>query len=154
MRKDRRGFTLIEMLIVIAIISILAGVVLTGLRGFQANARDTRRIGDVRNTQNLLELYFNKCGHYPGDGDCGSATINSWDNLVNALGGAGIKNVPQPQPGGDYLYYSDADNLSYVLGAELEEDNSAIDDDLELPSGSGYDLGCGSADKIFCATSE
>src|SRR3989344_4158899 len=93
--RKRGGFTLIEMLIVIAVIAILAGVVLTGVGGFQASARDTRRIGDLRNVQNYLELYFNKCGHYPVTGstgtDCGTPGANggtlTWALLETALKG-------------------------------------------------------------------
>ena len=62
-RRARGGFTLIEMLVVVAVIAILAGVVLTGVTGFQQSARDAKRIGDLRNIKNHLELYFNKCGH-------------------------------------------------------------------------------------------
>ena len=36
MKKFTKGFTLIEMLIVVAVIAILAGIVLTGVTGFQA----------------------------------------------------------------------------------------------------------------------
>ncbi|MEK7593179.1 MAG: type II secretion system protein, partial [Patescibacteria group bacterium] len=44
--KTKKGFTLIEMLIVIAIISILASVFLVGLRGFRGGAYDSRRMMD------------------------------------------------------------------------------------------------------------
>ena len=52
--STKHGFTLIEMLVVVAIISILAGVVLTGVTGFQANARDTKRIAHLKQMQNYL----------------------------------------------------------------------------------------------------
>ena len=60
-KKSIQGFTLIEMLIVIAVISILAGIVLVGVTGFQETARDTKRIGDLRGVQNSLELYYTRC---------------------------------------------------------------------------------------------
>jgi len=167
MRKLERGFTLIEMLIVVAIIAILAGVVLTGVRGFQANARDTRRVGDMRNAQNWLELYFNRCGHYPGAANCavlnhgGGGAGTSWGTLTTALEGQGItSNVPEPPSGGfDYLYESVGSgtnvNLSYVLGAQLENENNAVIDGLTLPTGHTA-ISCGNAvnPPTFCATSE
>ena len=128
------GFTLIEMLIVIAIIAILAGIVLTGVRGFQATARDTKRIGDTRNILNLLELYFTRNGAYPG-------VLTALDTLGN---------VPTAPPGAAaYAYAVDGAMLSYCMTAELENDNSAAVDDA---SGGICPASCTDAD-VFCATS-
>ena len=66
MTNQRKGFTLIEILIVVAIIAILASVVLVGLGPTQQAGRDARRISDLHEVQNGLELYYNKCGYYPG----------------------------------------------------------------------------------------
>ena len=65
MSKQRQGFTLIEILIVVAIIAILASVVLVGLGPTQQAGRDARRLSDIREAQNALELFYNKCGYYP-----------------------------------------------------------------------------------------
>ena len=64
-KKSQQGFTLIEILIVVAIIAILASVVLVGLGPTQAQGRDARRISDLREVQTGLELYYNKNGVYP-----------------------------------------------------------------------------------------
>ena len=153
--KNIKGFTLIEMLIVIAVIAILAGVVLTGVSGFQASARDTRRLGDLRTTQNYLELYFNKCGHYPVDGGatCGGATGESslgWTVVTEALKTVTSQVPVDPVNSGDYVYqYAYLDGgLSYEIQATLERDNSALDNDVD-----GEVLGCVEADKEFCVKS-
>src|SRR5579863_3533942 len=62
----RKGFTLIEILIVVAIIAILASIVLVGLGPTQQAGRDARRLSDLHEVQNGLELYYNSCGYYPG----------------------------------------------------------------------------------------
>ncbi len=60
------GFTLVEILIVIAIIGILALMLLMGLRGGTqiAKARDTKRKGDLVKIQRCLEEYYNDHGYY------------------------------------------------------------------------------------------
>lgn len=64
-KKSQQGFTIIELLIVIAIIAILAGLVLNNFQGAQAKARDTQRTNDVNNMHSKLEEYYNENEGYP-----------------------------------------------------------------------------------------
>lgn len=62
MRKQR-GFTIVELLIVIVVIGILAALVLNSFAGVQAKARDTKRKTDIRAIATQLEVCYNdKCG--------------------------------------------------------------------------------------------
>ena len=153
--SQSKGFTLVEMLIVIAVIAILAGVVLTGVTGFQATARDTRRIGDLKNTQNFLELYYNKCGYYPGGidagGDCTTTDPASWSQLEDSMEPDVTSNFPNdPVTGRTYYYGVSGDRLQYVIGAELERDNSVLKDDAD---GTVYGVDCADAGLIYCIQS-
>lgn len=67
MLKQRKGFTLIEVLIVVVIISILSGVALSLLNsgGYRQKARDSQRVSDLRKIQTALELYFGDYRVYP-----------------------------------------------------------------------------------------
>lgn len=56
--KYQKGFTLIELLVVIAIISLLSSVVLAALNDARAKARDARRLEDLRQINNALQLYL------------------------------------------------------------------------------------------------
>lgn len=113
------GFTLIEILMVVGIIGLLMSFLLVGVRPAQIQARDARRIADLRQVQTALELYFAKNGIYP----LSPTWANLMDDLRNA--GIGVSNIPNdPRPGNSYLYASDGD--IYVLGAVLEDKGSPV----------------------------
>ncbi len=64
-QKLQAGFTIIELLIVIAIIGILATLVLTNFQGAQAKGRDTVRKNDINSVYQKLEEFYNENGFYP-----------------------------------------------------------------------------------------
>lgn len=117
MRKNnsKKGFTLIEVLIVVSIIGLLASVVLVGLGGFRSRGRDARRVQDLRSLQNGLELFYARNNQYP----------DILNNLLTA--GIGVTKLPKDPTGTtDYFYsYRTADKQGYILAALL--DSSAGD---------------------------
>ena len=161
--RRNNSFTLIEMLIVVAIIAILSGVVLTGVSNFQSRARDTRRIGDLKNIQSYLELYFNKCNHYPGITDPNNntgctASLSDWGSLVTAMtttSGVTSK-FPQPQVTAyPYCYGVSNNGLLYAVEAVLENDNAILhgSDQGALPTGVTISVGSCTGDKVFIVSS-
>jgi len=59
------GFTLLELLIVIAIIGILTAMGTVSYSTAQKRARDSKRQGDLKAIQNAFEQYYSKNGNYP-----------------------------------------------------------------------------------------
>lgn len=158
-KKASKGFTLIEMLIVIAVITILAGVVFNGVQGVRETTRDTRRIGDLTNVQSILEMYMNQCNHYPGVADaaanCNHPNVATWSDLADALSTVVSKVPSDPTPSKTYYYGVDAtDGLRYVVGAELERDNAALKDDVDTASFTPTPaVDCTDANKRYCVES-
>lgn len=63
--KDFRGFTLVELLVVIGIISVLATVLLLQLGTARSKARDAKRVADINQMRSAVEQYFDDNGSYP-----------------------------------------------------------------------------------------
>jgi general secretion pathway protein G len=82
-RQDLRGFTIVELLIVIVIIGILAAITIVAFNGTQQRGRDAQRKSDVAAITKALELYYIDKGEYPAGS--GSTTINnSWSTTADA----------------------------------------------------------------------
>ncbi len=119
--KKNKGFTLIEILVVVGIIGLLSAIVLVGIGPFRAKGRDARRISDLRQVQSGLELYYAKNQKYP--------TAANWNALKTVLIGAGIgiSDISNdPLIGRNYGYCSTTDNYNYVVAAYLEDIDNPI----------------------------
>lgn len=70
----QKGFTIVELLIVIVVIAILAALVLNTFAGVQEKARDSDRQNDVATIQKHLETYYTDHGSYPAQADLANYT--------------------------------------------------------------------------------
>lgn len=65
MISSKRGFTLVEVVVVVAIIGILATIITLGLNKYTQDSRDAQRATDVTSLSEALEKYYDKHGEYP-----------------------------------------------------------------------------------------
>lgn len=131
-KRNRHGFTIVELLIVIVVIGILAAVTIVAYNGIQQRGRDSQRQSDVKTIAKALELYYADEGRFPPGS--GSTTINSgwsttadssWANLRNILVPKYISSLPNDPistPGANvqgtgfnYAYF--ADNSGYYCNS-------------------------------------
>ena len=77
LNKKSRGFTIVELLIVIVVIGILAALVIVTYNGIQQKARDTERKTDIKALQGHLEAYWADNAKYPTLTDVNDATFRS-----------------------------------------------------------------------------
>jgi len=113
-----RGFTLIEILIVIAIIGILVGIVLVAFGGARASARDAVRMSDLRTLEKMLEMYKIEEERYPFSTADFQIQDQPWGSFWEGYG-----TVPKDplSPEQDYAYVSD-EGRDYQIYAKFERE--------------------------------
>lgn len=141
--NKQRGFTLLELLVVIGIIGLLASVITVNLTGARKRARDIKRISDVRQMQTAMEDYYGRNGKYPtAISDLVSgAEIPIWP--TDPLAPAGTVCTANSDNCYWYAAYTPAGTIgpqSYHMGTSLEETASIVlnqDRDCNSTSGTG-----------------
>ncbi|MCB0318912.1 MAG: prepilin-type N-terminal cleavage/methylation domain-containing protein [Bdellovibrionales bacterium] len=64
MQNQNQAFTLIELLIVVALIGVIVGIAIVQLAGYTAGSYDARAKSDLRNAANAEEAYFVQSSEY------------------------------------------------------------------------------------------
>jgi prepilin-type N-terminal cleavage/methylation domain-containing protein len=64
-KSNQKGFTLIELMIVVAIIGILAAIAIPQFAKYRARAQNTAALSDARNIRTDFEGYYAEWQHYP-----------------------------------------------------------------------------------------
>jgi len=118
-KAKKRGFTLIELLVVIAIIGILATLAVVALQQARQNARDSKRMADMKQLQTALELFFNENGRYPTTEEWNSGSIIS--SSTGEIFMYSIPTAPTPADGSclsasnSYTYIPAVDGSTYTI---------------------------------------
>jgi type II secretion system protein G len=122
--EQKRGFTLIELLVVIAIIGLLASIVLASLNSARKKSRDARRVADMKQMQNALELYANdNAGTYPTAAGDTALQVTLSAASAPGLTPTYIASLPvDPVTGSNYRYRTSAvsNATNYCVGTALE----------------------------------
>ena len=101
--RHQKGFTIVELLIVIVVIGILAAITIVAYNGIQTRARDAKRTADISSIQKAIELYKADNGIYPQPGN------DNWGYDLSSLGPllipTYIASIPSdPKAGVGYSY--------------------------------------------------
>jgi prepilin-type N-terminal cleavage/methylation domain-containing protein len=123
---NKRGFTLIELLVVIAIIGLLSTIVMVSLNKARAKARDTKRVGDLRQIRNALEFYYDANERYPNSGGGWRSECPGWGGyaandvipgLVSAYMSAFPSDPTMNKPNNKccYLYTSQGTQYAFLI---------------------------------------
>ena len=128
-KRNKLGFTLMEILVVIAIIALLASFSVVALSSAMKKGRDSKRKSDINQIAKFLSL---SC-YLPdaGAGEYDLASLFEEIKTKNPEISNFIKSVPKDPSIGDdsrtyYLYEVTADGKKCVLSANLENNNELV----------------------------
>ena len=163
MRRSNNGFTLIELILVMALIAILSVVGIGAYTQATLKSRDTERKSDLNQVVKALESFNNDIGRYPkvnnGVMTCPSAdktevacpkSIYAYIGTERAMY---MGAVPiDPDSTRKYVYIPNADQTSYALYAALEnpEDKDAVVDNSGKVTNWDSDYGSPKCGGVSC----
>ena len=106
----KKGFTLLELLVVIAIIMVLTAAGVASYGVVTKRSRDSRRVSDLEQIRQGLEMYRSDNGYYPNVNSGGYATAA---NLVATMVTTYMPSIPNdPKNDGTHQYYYVATTVS------------------------------------------
>lgn len=147
MVRNRRGFTIIELLIVMAVIAILIGIALPRFKGMRDEGNYTKAMSELRSLQAAVESYRIHEGEYP------PSTTTLCESYLNNASPAIIDQIlTDPfHTNAEYRYARSRNGEYYVIysyGVDGARDitginNSGVlrgrnDDDIYVTNGSGF----------------
>jgi len=114
MRNKQKGFSLIELLIVVAIILIIAAIAIPNLLRSKMAANEASAVGSLRTINTASVAYSTTYGNYPAalsDLQTGSSVSSTSADLIDTVLGSGTKS------GYTFTYTAGTGNQSYSLTA-------------------------------------
>ena len=120
MSNKKNGFTLIDLMVVIAIISLLSTIILASVRMATSKGRDATRRANLSSVRLSLELYFNDNSGFP----LANNETTQWsDSIVTTAIAPFMPNgVPSDPKSSDYnpLYRTNSTGSVYSIRMQYE----------------------------------
>jgi prepilin-type N-terminal cleavage/methylation domain-containing protein len=139
--KKRDGFTILELLVVISIIGLIAGVVIIAINDSRTKGQDSGKKVQLQEVLKALELYYSDTGIYPDDGTpADNATGDVLTDIGSGfVGGAYLKRLPNDSDVYQYCVSSDRKSLIFAVNTEDDKGGSNY---CSVTRGIGPNYGC------------
>ncbi len=113
--KNRYGFTLVELLVVIVVIASLATFAIIALNSSRIKARDSQRVAYINQINTALELYYLKNSIYPTIITAGQALVLGGTKYLDPVPSNPTPRTDGSCPNNDFTYAPYPGNGSYTL---------------------------------------
>ena len=97
--KNKKGFTLVELVVVIAILGILAGIAIPRFMDATASARGAKIVADMRTIESAVSMNYAKTGKYTITTGTAPSTTEVALTLPNLVTAGYLASVPVPPSG-------------------------------------------------------
>lgn len=108
--KNDKGFTLIELMVVVVILGVLAAVAIPQFAGKSDTAKENAAKADLKTITNALEMYYFDNEDYPDQ-----TTLGNLSGIDSDLVPGYLKKLPVDPWGNQYQYQHTNNSGSYTL---------------------------------------
>lgn len=131
MLRNRRGMTLLEIMIVLAILASLIGVLASQINSRMKKAKINQAKIQIGEIGKALDMYYTDCNSYPTSAD-GLQALVTQPGSCNQWGpDPYLKKLPKDPWGTDFVYESQGNNYTIIsLGADRKEGGAGENADL------------------------
>ncbi|MGR5149006.1 type II secretion system major pseudopilin GspG [Photobacterium alginatilyticum] len=136
MQRKQRGFTLLEVMVVIVILGVLASLVVPNLLGNKEKADQQKVVTDISALEQALDMYKLDNSVYPNTDQGLDALVtkpSSSPEPRNYRNGGYIKRLPKDPWGNEYNYVMPGENGAvdiFSLGADGQDGGEGVNTDI------------------------
>lgn len=129
-KKYLKGFTLVELLVVIAVLGLLSSIIMVNIKKARINSRDMKRVVEIRQIVKALEAYYLDNSQYPLHSRYSGS--QNWLEVIDDLYNGGYFGSRYPEiqdplyPDRSYEYMISFDGQDFRIRVHLEDLNNPI----------------------------
>ncbi len=129
--RNRRGMTLLEIMIVLAILASLIGVLATQISGRMKKAQINQARIQIGELSKALDMYYTDCNSYPSTSEGLGALVTQPASCPQWGPDAYVKKMPKDPWGTEFIYESQGSTFTLIsLGADKKEGGSGENADI------------------------
>ena len=122
MLRNRKGFTMIEMMVVLVIIAVLIGAGIKFYTGYIGKSKIDKAKADISTMQAVVDSFYAENGYYPGDANADNLTSFGLSTLVVGVPGDSMTYIYDNTGGTTYKLFTRTklDGKYFVVGVGTE----------------------------------